>query len=204
MFREVNTLIESEGLEFNDITDASSHLLKYQFAFRTGNATDRKVFDLVASHSTMFEKIFSLFGFQLVVNNEYSYVGYLPDKKRYFQIPREQTNILLVLRIIYHRERISGNSENGVVLITGSQLTEVYKDQTGDELDANYSSFESMLKPLSDKRIIKLDREREIETNLPNIFIMPSIQDIANKEFAEGVLDQIAELRKEIGDSDEA
>lgn len=205
MFREVNTIIENQGIDFSDITDANSHLLKYQFAFRSGNATDRKVFDLVAAHSAMFEQIFLLFGFQLIVNNEYSYVGYLPDKRRYFQIPREQTNILLVLRIIYHRERVSGNSDDGIVLITGSQLIEVYKDQTGgDELDTNYSTFESMLKPLADKRIIKLDKEREVETNLPNIFIMPSIQDVANEEFAQGVLEQIAKLKKETGDSDEA
>lgn len=205
MFREVNALIESKGIEFNEITDANSHLLKYQFAYRTGNSTDRKVFNLIASNSDLFEKIFSLFGFQLIVNNEYSYVGYLPDKKRYFQIPREQTNILLVLRIIYHRERISGNSENGVVLITGSQLTEVYKDLTGkDELETNYSTFESMLKPLSDKRIISLAKEREIETNLPNIHIMPSIQDVANEEFAQGVIDQITMVKNEEVDTDEA
>lgn len=205
MFREVNALLESKGIEFNEVTDANSHLLKYQFAYRTGNSTDRKVFNLIASNSDLFEKIFSLFGFQLIVNNEYSYVGYLPDKKRYFQIPREQTNILLVLRIIYHRERISGNSENGVVLITGSQLTEVYKDLTGkDELETNYSTFESMLKPLSDKRIISLAKEREIETNLPNIHIMPSIQDVANEEFAQGVIDQITMVKNEEVDTDEA
>jgi len=205
MFREVNALLESKGIEFNEVTDANSHLLKYQFAYRTGNLTDRKVFNLIASNSDLFEKIFSLFGFQLIVNNEYSYVGYLPDRKRYFQIPREQTNILLVLRIIYHRERISGNSENGVVLITGSQLTEVYKDLTGkDELETNYSTFESMLKPLSDKRIISLAKEREIETNLPNIHIMPSIQDVANEEFAQGVIDQITMVKNEEVDTDEA
>lgn len=205
MFREVNELLESKGIEFNEVTDANSHLLKYQFAYRTGNSTDRKVFNLIASNSDLFEKIFSLFGFQLIVNNEYSYVGYLPDKKRYFQIPREQTNVLLVLRIIYHRERISGNSENGVVLITGSQLTEVYKDLTDkDELETNYSTFESMLKPLSDKRIISLAKEREIETNLPNIHIMPSIQDVANEEFAQGVIDQITMVKNEEVDTDEA
>lgn len=205
MFREVNVLIESENIELEDVTDANSYLLKYQFVFRNGNSTDRKVFNLVASNSALFEKAFTLFGFQLVVNNEYSYVGYLPDKRRYFQIPRDQTNVLLVLRIIYHRERISGNSNDGIVLITGSQLIEVYKDLTGkDNLDTNYSTFESMLKPLADKRIINLNKEREFETNLPNINIMPSIQDVANEEFAQGVIKKIAKANEEAGESDEA
>lgn len=200
MFREIISVTANEGIELEDIASANSHLLKYQFVFNSGNATDKKVFNLVSSHAGVFENIFSLLGFTLVIDNEYSYVGYVPNKKRYFQIPRDQTNLLLVLRVIYHRERIAGNSEDGLVLITGHQLIEVYKDLIGkDDINDNLSSFESFLKPVREKRIIRMGSERDTDSNVPNITIMPSIQYVVNEEFAIGVIEQIAQANAEQG-----
>ena len=205
MFREINALLASEGMELEDISSAASYLLKHQFAFSSGSSSDRKVFNLIAEHSGTFDNIFALFGFSLVVNHEYGYVGYLPSKKKQFSIPLDQSHLLLVLRVIYHRERVSGNSDNGRVLITGSQLIEVYKDLIGRaDLDDNFSKFMSLITPIKNKRIIKLDDDKNIETGLPNITIMPSIEIVVDEEFANGVLDKVQEAKLKQGESDEA
>ena len=198
MFREVNGLITNENIELEEIENANAYLLKHQFAFRRGDSTERKVFDMVAAHSGLFEKAFALFGFRLVVDNEHSYVGYVPSKKRFFMVTREQTILLLVLRVIYHRERIAGNSEQGVVLVTASQLLEVYKDLTGKEdINRNRAAFDHLIEPLREKHIISKSKDVSLDSNLPNIGINPCIQDVVNEEFAQSVIDQIIKEEQE-------
>lgn len=198
MFSQVKRVVD-EGLELDEIAFANSYLMNYQFVFHNGNGTDRKVFNLVTRYQSLFENSFELFGKKLVVDQEHGYIGFKPDKKRYNQISKVQSMILLALRIIYHKKRVSGNSDNGTVLISGSELSEVYKSFTDrDELTAHALSFETALKPIEQKRIIKLSSDKDTETDFRDIFILPSIQEVVDEEFAQGIMDKINRAKQEV------
>jgi hypothetical protein len=71
-----------------------------------------------------------------------------------------------------------------------------------DDLNEHISSFDAFIKPLKDKRIVRVANEKDFDSNLPNITIMPSIQEVVNEEFANGVIEQIALANTEKGEAE--
>ena len=191
MFNEVRKLLRDENIEIEDIGRASSFLLKHQFLYRTNNRHSSHYL-LIENNFNVFQNSFDLFNLKLIVNHDYGYIGYLPKEDNSYKINIAQSAVLLVLRLIYHQERKLGNSENGQVIISGSQFTVMYKDLTNrDDIDKNRATLDSRLKPVSEKGLIHLSNEVDFETGLPNITILPPIEKVVDNAFAEAVTKEI-------------
>ncbi len=191
MFNEVRKLLRDKNIEMDDIGKTSSFLLKHQFIYRKNNRHSNHYL-LIEENSKIFQDAFDLFNLKLVIDHDYGYIGYLPKEDNNYKINIAQSAVLLVLRLIYHQERKLGNSENGQVVISGSQFTVMYKDLTNrDDIDKNKATLDSSLKPVRDKGLIYLSREVDAETGLPNITILPPIEIVVDNAFAEAVTKEI-------------
>lgn len=192
MFNEVKNLLSSQDIEMHELGATSSYLLERQFIFRA-NSRHKRHYALIESHFSLFENGFEFFNLDLIINHDYGFIGYTPKANTLSKISIGQSAILLVLRIIYHQERQVGHTEDGSVTITGSNFTTQYKGLTGrTDVEENISKFKSIINPIKEKSIIRLSSDYDDETGLPDITILPTIEVVVDKGFADAVIKELA------------
>jgi hypothetical protein len=204
MFNEVKNLLSSQDIEMHELGATSSYLLDRQFIFRA-NSRDKRHYALIENHLPLFENGFEFFNLELIINHDYGFIGYTTKANTLSKISIGQSAILLVLRLIYHQERQVGRTEDGSVTITGSHFTTQYKSLTGrTDVEENISKFKTIINPAKEKSIIRLSSDFDEETGLPDITILPTIEVVVDKDFAEAVIKELASSQdKETKEADD-
>jgi len=190
MFNEVKNLIINEGITEDELSSMAAHLLKKQFIFRS----DRH-YAIIDKYFSVFEKAFSFFGAKLEINNEAGFLGYLP-RDDFSALKLNETAALLVLRVIYHEEKVSGSSEQSHITISGSRFIEEYMRETGRNDLGNKGSFNEILRPLRQKSIIRFG-DYDTEGDVNDIEILPTIEMAINKEYADNLINAILNADKQ-------
>lgn len=192
MFNEIKSLLSSQDIEMHELGATASLLLERQFIFRT-NSKDKSHYSLIENNFSLFENGFEFFNLELIINHDYGFIGYTTKANTLSKIGIIQSSILLALRLVYHHERQVGRTEDGSITITGSHFTTQYKSMTGRmDVEENISKFKVIMNPIKDKGLIKLSSDYDEETGLPNITILPTIEVVVDKDFAEAVIKELA------------
>lgn len=193
MFKEAQNLVINGEVTEEELTSTAAYLLKKQFIFRT----DRR-YAIVDKYFSIFEKGLSFFGARLEINHDAGFLGYLPQES-FSRLNLNETLVLIILRNIYHEEKISGSSEYAYITISGLRLIDEFKQLTGKgDLDTK-TSFKKILSPLVQKSIIRFG-ETDIETDMNDIEILPSIEMVINNEHANSLISAI--LNSDQGDKE--
>lgn len=192
MFNEIKSLLSNQDIEMHELGTTASLLLERQFIFRT-NTKDKNHYSLIENNFSIFQNGFEFFNLDLIINHDYGFIGYTTKANTLSKISISQSSILLALRLIYHHERQVGRTEDGSITITGSHFTTQYKSMTGRiDVEENISKFKVIMNPIKDKGLIKLSSACDEETGLPNITILPTIEVVVDKDFAEAVIKELA------------
>lgn len=98
------------------------------------NTQQRGAYQLVREHRNAFADVLEHLGLRLGVDDEYRFVYVVPEDETDRELSAAETLLALVLRRIHHERSIQGNSQDGVVTITLSDLYARYQAITGKEL----------------------------------------------------------------------
>lgn len=188
MFNEVRSLTGSQDVTEAEIAESAAYLLKKQFIFREQHG-DRRHYAFIDKYWLLFEKAFAFFGATLEIYHEAGFMGYKPMRD-FSSLKIVETSILLVLRLLYHDEKISGASEFSAVMISGERFYSAYRKLTGRDDLATKGSLNEALTPLRQKSIIRMGDE-DSESDMRDIIILPSIEVVVDKEHATNLLDGI-------------
>lgn len=201
MLYEVKRLILNEKVSENDIADSASYLLKKQFVLRS-EPGDSAHFVFIDKHLRLFQDWFSFMGADLEINYDAGFIGYKP-KKSLSNLKLNETAVLIVLRLIYHNQKLAGASELNYVTVSGQLLIDEYRRLTGRDDLSQKGSFKMILRPLKQKSVIKFGEE-DFETGVKDVVILPTIEMAIDKSYADNLMDAIinAEQLHEKGEED--
>ena len=142
--RDPNTTAE-------ELTETANRLLHRQFIMRSDKGGTAH-FERVQRHHDYFQSLFASFGFRLVLNDGWGYVGYVtPQAYGNARVPTQETIILLCIRLLY-----SEGAEKGY-FIDGT--ADILVDE--EEIQTVHSSFGARrLKPGELREILTQFRRR--------------------------------------------
>lgn len=188
MFNEVKLLITNTSVSEDDIAASAAYLLKKQFVLRNETG-DKTHFAFIDKHFVLFKKWFAFIGAKLEVNYEAGFIGYQP-KESLSSLKMNETAALLILRVIYHDEKVAGSSEYNYITISGQLLVDEYRRLTGRDDLGQKGTFNAILKPLRQKSVIKFGEE-DVETGIRDVIILPTIEMAINKDYADNLVDAL-------------
>lgn len=193
MFNEIKDVIHSENVLEQDFQESFNFLLNNQFLFRS-NSRQLKHYNFIYKYSDIFRKGCQLYGWDFVINNDYGYLGYISSQFN-TKLSLSETILLIVLRLIYHSEKEINPRPDGTIQIPANHLVIKYSETGRNDLAANKSKFNELLSIFERCSIIKLATIDDPDTNLPDITIYPSIEEIVDKSFCEGILNDLQETK---------
>jgi len=166
-----------------ELTESANRLLYRQFISRsdTGGAAH---FDRISHNREYFKDLFASFGFQLIVNDVWGYVGYIsPAAFNNTRISTQETIVLLCLRLLY-----SEGAEKGYFI---DSTADILVDE--DEIQTVFESLGSRrLKPgelrallINFKRqgLISFDQSQPVQVSA-EVIIRPTIAAAIDESFA--------------------
>lgn len=146
MLYEVKRLISNEKVSENDIAESAAYLLNKQFVLRS-EPVDSAHFVFIDKHLKLFQDWFAFMGADLKINYDAGFIGYKP-KKNLSSLKMNETTVLIVLRLIYHNQKLAGASESNYVTVSGQLLIDEYRRLTGRDDLGQKGSFNIILRPL--------------------------------------------------------
>jgi hypothetical protein len=166
----------------DELTETANRLLYRQFISRSdaGGATH---FDRISNNIEFFKDLFATFGFRLVFNDGWGYVGYVsPSAFNNVRVPTQETIVLLCLRLLY-----SEGAEKGYFI---NSSPDILVDE--DEIQTVFSSMGSRtLKPgelrtilMAFKRqgLIAFDQSHSLQVSA-EVTIRPTITEVVDESF---------------------
>jgi uncharacterized protein DUF4194 len=111
-----------------ELTETANRLLYRQFISRSdpGGATH---FDRINSNPEFFKDLFASFGFRLILNDGWGYVGYVsPEAFSNVRVPTQETIVLLCLRLLYSEGAEKGYfiDSSADILVDEDEIQTVY------------------------------------------------------------------------------
>src|ERR1700733_13850899 len=92
---------QDPNITADELTESANRLLYRQFISR-GDPGGAMHFDRISNNLEFFKDLFASFGFLLVFNDGWGYVGYVsPTVFNNARVPTQETIVLLCLRLLY-------------------------------------------------------------------------------------------------------
>lgn len=128
MLYEMKKLIDAEAdLEPSELRQTASVLLERQFLY-ADQGLDRKHYHRVIAHAPYFTNLFDAINRRLVCDQDYGLVGILPlEGARVTQLARDETLLLLCLRLIYEEGVERFDASHGSVFSDTETLLQRYQ-----------------------------------------------------------------------------
>jgi len=176
-------------IEENDLREAAALLMAKQFIYRwESTGKQRKCYLLIKDHLEYFKSLFDAIGNKLVVDDDYGYIGAIPEL-HFRTIKLVESLFLLVARLVYEEEMMSMQSSNDLVRMSYEAFLLRYEALTGRERPENNSKFNESIGLLTRFGVIKL-KSASVQGDDSEIRIYPGIMALVNKD----TLEQIKEL----------
>lgn len=189
---------ENDYLHEREFESASSVLLNRQFIWVDGFG-QKKQYDLVNRFFDYFETLFDAFGFNLVRDYKYGYVGIVP--RHGVPMMRKLDTLLLLLLVKMHDEQSrKACTERGRSTPCLAVLLDLYEQLTGLEKPSR-GDFLASIKRIARHGVIHIGDVDE-QYNLPTIVVTPAITQLVTPDFI-AKLDAFVDTHMEDSDKDE-
>ncbi|MBO1927497.1 DUF4194 domain-containing protein [Thiomicrorhabdus sp. 6S2-11] len=201
MFNEVRNLLANQRIDEAELQEAFVVLQERQFLFRS-HSRDKRFYNLIDRYPGIFESGLQLFGYKFHHSHEHGYIGYTPS---HFvaKMSISESVLMFTLRLIYHLEKEYRSNEDGSISITGSHLIAQYKELSErSDLDETSTRFYDLIKLFQRKSIIRVESEKNEETGLPDITILPTIEVLVTPDFAASFVKNLRERDSVEADSE--
>ena len=178
MLNELRRLLEKhEGLTESDVRGAANALLMQQFLYLDN---DRQLTDyrLVTRHIDYYRDLFDALGWQLVVDNDFGYVGILPsDEESYLSLTLEETLFLFTVAQMFEEGIEARQTQNGRVHVSSEDVLARFESLTHRERP-KLTDFREILKLLQRHGLIDREEEDPV-TRLPHLALLPALRQVA-------------------------
>jgi len=204
MLGELRRLLEKhEGLTESDLRGAANALLTQQFLY-LDNEKQLSNYRLVTRHLDYYRDLFDALGWQLVVDNEFGYVGVLPsDEESYLPLNLEETLFLFIAAQMFEDGIETRQTQNGLVHVSSEDMLARYESLT-HRPRPKVTDFREILKLLQQHGLISKEEEDSV-TKLPRISLLPALRQITGGRVLERLEAYLSKAKqdeqKTIGDA---
>lgn len=165
-----------------ELTETANRLLYRQFISRgdTGGAIH---FDRVSSNLEFFQDLFASFGFRLICNDKWGYVGYVsPTAFNNARIPTQETIVLLCLRLLYSEGAEKGYfiDASADILVDEDEIQTVFSSMGSRTLKPG--ELRAVLTTLKRQGIVTFDQSHPLQVSA-DVTIRPTITEVIDESF---------------------
>jgi hypothetical protein len=183
MPRSWTSLAETSDLyEEQDFESAAYHLMAAQVLYEF-ETPQRVAYALVTRYRTEFREAFRLFGMDLVFDDAARYVAAVPDRaNRRSVLSLVETQLVLVLRKLYHEQASHGALEEGsIAIVTIDELRSAFQAATRRELPATAREIAALVDQMQRFGIAKQVKWEDDGVQPFDVAILPGIQTLVNE-----------------------
>lgn len=162
MLHEMKQILHRDGAVDEDaLKRAAAYMMQRQFIYRS-DASDRPHYLCVSEYRTYFEHLFDALGYRVVVDDDYSFIGIIPES--FFRpIKTTETLFLLIARLFYDEEIRDMQAGRDVIVVSYDAFMDRYEQLTGrariesrvqmNDLIGNLNRFNVMKRAETDERV---------------------------------------------------
>lgn len=165
-----------------DLTETANRLLHRQFITRgdLGGATH---FERVHRHLEFFKDVFASFGFRLVFNDGWGYVGYVsPQAFNNARVPTQETIVLLCLRLLYSEGAKKGYFIDGGadILVDEEEIQTVYSSIGSRRLKPG--ELREILIGFKRRGLVSFDQSHSLNVDV-EVSLRPTLLEVVDESF---------------------
>jgi len=184
MLNELRRLLDKhDDLSEADLRGAANALLTQQFLYLEN---DRQLphYRIITQHIDYFNDLFDALGWQLLVDNDFGYVGILPsDEESYLPLNLEQTLFLFIARLMFEDGVETRQTQNGRVYVSSEDLLARYESLT-HRVRPKSNDFRDILKLFQHHGLVVREEDDPI-TKLPRLALLPALRQVAGDHVIE-------------------
>jgi Domain of unknown function (DUF4194) len=183
MPRSWTSLAESSDLyEEQAFESAAYQLMAAQVLYEFEN-TQRVAYALIIRYRSEFKEAFRLFGMDLVFDDAARYIAAVPDRgNRRSVLPLAETQLVLVLRKLYHEQATRGALEEGAIaIVTIDELRAAFQAATRRELPVTAREIAALIDQMQRFGIAKQVKCEDEGLQPFDVAILPGIQTLVNE-----------------------
>lgn len=183
MPRSWTSLAENSDLyEVQDFESAAYQLMAAQVLYEFENP-QRVAYTLIIRYRNEFKEAFRLFGMDLVFDDAARYVAAVPDRgNRRSVLPLAESQLVLVLRKLYHELASRGALEEGAIaIVTIDELLSAFQAATRRDLPATGREIAALIDQMHRFGIAKQVKCEDEGVQPFDVAILPGIQTLVNE-----------------------
>jgi len=172
----------SELYEEWDFESAAYQLIASQVLYEFENP-QRVAYALITRYRNEFKEAFRLFGMDLVFDDAARYVAAVPDRgNRRSVLPLAETQLVLVLRKLYHEQANRGALEEGAIaIVTIDELRSAFQAATRRELPTTAREIAALIDQMQRFGIAKQVKCEDEGLQPFDVAILSGIQTLVNE-----------------------
>jgi hypothetical protein len=166
----------------DELTETANRLLYRQFISR-GDPGGSTHFDRISNNPEFFKDLFASFGFRLVINDGWGYVGYVsPAAFNNARIPTQETVILLCLRLLYSEGAEKGYfiDSSADILVDEDEIQTVFASMGSRTLKPG--ELRAVLTALKRQGLVTFDQSHSLQVSA-EVTIRPTITEAIDESF---------------------
>lgn len=165
-----------------ELTETANRILHRQFISRDDHGGAAH-FDRVTSNLEFFKELFASFGFRLIHNDAWGYVGYIsPAAYNNNRVPTQETIVLLCLRLLYAQGAEKGYfiDSSAAVLVDEEEIETAFTSIGSRRLKPG--ELRSILTTFKQHGLITFDQSHSLNVSA-DITIRPTITEAVDESF---------------------
>ena len=181
MPRNWSALAERSDLyEEADFQSAAYELVCAQILYET-DASQRRAYRLISDYRPEFKEAMALFGLNLVFDDALRFVAAIPERGRKVVLTLQESQLVLVLRKLYHEQATRGVlEEGGLAIVTIDELRAAFTAATGRELPSTIRDLGALIDQMQRFGLAKQVRSEDSVQPF-DIMILPGITALVNE-----------------------
>ena len=184
MLNELRRLLDKHAdLSEADLRGAANALLTQQFLYLEN---DRQLpqYRIIIRHIDYFRDLFDALGWQLLIDNDFGYVGILPsDDESYLPLSLEQTLLMFIARLMFEEGVETRQTQNGRVFVSSEDLLARYESLTR-RIRPKITDVRDILKLFQQHGLVVREEDDPI-TKLPRLALLPALRQVAGDHIME-------------------
>jgi len=195
MLNELRRLLDKHAdLSEADLRSAANALLTQQFLYLE-NDRQLSQYRIITRHIDYFIDLFDALGWQLLVDNDFGYVGILPsDEESYLPLKLEQTLFLFIARLIFEEGVETRQTQNGRVYVSSEDLLARYESLT-HRVRPKITDYGDILKLFQHHGLVVREEDDPV-TKLPRLALLPALRQVAGDHIMERLESHLSKVQQ--------
>lgn len=196
MLNELRRLLDKHAdLSEADLRSAANALLTQQFLYLE-NDRQLSQYRIITQHIDYFNDLFDALGWQLLVDNDFGYVGILPsDEESYLPLNLEQTLFLFIARLMFEEGVDTRKTQNGRVYVSSEDLLVRYESLT-HRTRPKITDFRDILKLFQHHGLVVREEDDPV-TKLPRLALLPALRQVAGDHSVERLESHLSKVQQD-------